>query len=199
MPSDEMDQPNPENAGASISAEANTRSFAHLPSLVALYDYWIDIRKDRIVPDAQDVDPLAIVPLLPDIVVFQVNSPEEIIYRLAGTEVVNRMGHDPTGKNLIDIAASGKGGIISTLMTMTVRQPAGLYARYDNIYTNGRRATVNSLYLPVSDDSDTLGRILAIHTMSKPKLYEEERSLTTIGDSIELTEFLDIGAGTPDI
>ncbi|MGK2740643.1 PAS domain-containing protein [Tepidicaulis sp. LMO-SS28] len=171
-------------------------------SFTALWDYWLSIRKDAVCPSAADFDPMKIARLLPDVSVFERRSRHEVVYRLAGTAIGERMGHDPTGENVLELSAPERRSFLVDLFTEMTTRPVAAFVRYENIYASGRRATVQSLLLPLGLKSEETGnvaapRILSIHTMGPAKAYAPAQAKTTVGSTVEEIAWIDIGAGTP--
>jgi len=164
----------------------------------ALFTYWKQSRGDKIVPLASDFDPTKIAHLLKDIVIFDVLGDRDIRYRLAGTEVAERLGRDPTGVNLIDLAAPEAQGYISELFAKILSQPTGAIVHYQNTYSTGKRAPVRSFFLPLAMKAGKSPRVLSLHGQDEaPTSYEKVQLSTTVGTLVEKVIWLDLGAGTP--
>lgn len=176
-------------------------------SFLDLWVYWYSIRYGKVLPDVADFDPMRITRLLPDISVFERRKPDELIYRLAGTAIAERMGHDPTGENLVDLTDPARHAFVTDLFTGIIETPAGAFVRYENTYASGRKAMVQSFFLPMvgpkkeggegEPSQGFLQRILSIHHMEAAKEYESERQRTTVGSDIDKTVWIDIGQGVP--
>ncbi len=67
-----------------------------------IYQYWLDMRGDRLMPSRSDLKPEQIARLLPYIVLVDVEAGSRYKFRLVGTETVKAMGFDATGKHLED-------------------------------------------------------------------------------------------------
>ena len=69
-----------------------------------LHAYWEQVRGPRLMPVRADIDPAAIKPLLPYIVIAEVfHDPLRVRYRLVGTAVVEHSRFDYTGKWLHEV------------------------------------------------------------------------------------------------
>src|SRR6266849_6825400 len=77
--------------------------------LLALHAYWEQKRAGRSLPDRADIDPVEMPPrLLPYLFIVEyANIPARWRYRLMGTEMVERLGADLTGRYL-DEALGGR-------------------------------------------------------------------------------------------
>src|SRR3546814_9646314 len=63
--------------------------------------YWQSVREGTALPRAADFDLLALTNWLPDICLLDVHDANNVAYRFAGTAIVERMGHDPSGSNVL--------------------------------------------------------------------------------------------------
>lgn len=69
------------------------------PRLARLYAYWLRKRGDRPAPSRSDLDPSEIKPFLPILNLIDVqDDPLAFRHRLVGTEIVDRLGRDATGR-----------------------------------------------------------------------------------------------------
>lgn len=67
-------------------------------AILRLFGYWQAQRGQRFAPRRADIDPAAIVPLLPDIVLYDViDGGRDFRFRLIGTRIVEGLGRDSTG------------------------------------------------------------------------------------------------------
>ena len=116
------------------------------------------------------------------------------------------MGHDPTGKNLVDLTDPARHTFVTDLFTGIIETPAGAFVRYENTYASGRKAMVQSFFLPMVGPKKEAGagtsqgflqRVLSIHHMEAAKEYESERQRTTVGSDVDKTVWIDIGQGVP--
>ena len=74
------------------------------PLVRQLHDYWQSKRAGRDIPDRQDIDPLELKELLPNILISEPEfNPFRIRYRLVGTRVVRVSGIDFTGRYLDEL------------------------------------------------------------------------------------------------
>ena len=113
-------------------------------------------------PRRADLDPSEIPPrLLPCIsIVDVVNDERRYVYRLVGTADVQVRGHDPTGKSVIegffgpsvDDALACYDKVVAT--RAPVLDPVPFTA------TNGRYATEETMFLPLSEDGDRVNKII---------------------------------------
>ncbi len=167
------------------------------PQFHTLFNYWKDVRNSAIVPPAASVDPASIPQLLKDITILDLNTPDEIIYRLAGTAIVERTGMDPTGLNLLTLVPEHSRSFSSKTLFQVAQHPAGLVLEYENILRNGKRAEMESLYLPIQSATPNQMRLISIHTVVRTIGFEDERPKPEFASVLHKLVWIDIGAGTP--
>lgn len=170
----------------------------HNPALKPLCEFWDEVRGDRLLPSTSDIDPSQIAYILKDIAILDVIDPMNILYRLAGTGIAERMGEDPTGNNLIEMTAPETRAMVSKILHLIVSHPVGAIATYENIYSTGKRSLVESLYLPLQKAEGQSDRIVSVHSREKTVTYEDEQAHSTVAAKIRELEWIDLGAGTPD-
>jgi len=77
------------------------------PLLRAVMAYWNERRGARLMPSRNDLDPLHIPTLLPQLMLLDVlRGPLDFRYRLVGTAIVDRLGRDNTGLRFSELAHS---------------------------------------------------------------------------------------------
>ncbi len=185
-------QGNPTSASDKISDQI------HNPALKPLCEFWDEVRGDNLLPNASDIDPAQIAYILKDVAILDVVDAMTIHYRLAGTAIAERMGQDPTGNNLIEMTAPETREIVSKIMQLIITQPVAAIATYENIYNTGKRAIVESLYLPLEKEESKSDRIVSVHSQEKTVTYENEQPRTTVAAKILDLTWIDIGAGVPE-
>lgn len=80
------------------------------PSIHQLYAYWADKRGGRSMPRREDIDPMQLKPLLPDLVISELEpAPLRVRYRLVGTRVAEVTGLDYTGLYLDEVDFGDRG------------------------------------------------------------------------------------------
>ena len=167
------------------------------PSQKDLFEFWNETRQQDLIPLATEIDPTRIPHLLKDVAIFDIFDKTDVRYRLAGTSIAERMGVDPTGKNLIDMLSSDNRELVSELFEAVIQQPAAILVEYENVYKGGKRAVVHSLYLPLGKTESTSPRIISTHEQHETLAYEDSQSSTAIAAAITKVVWIDVGAGVP--
>lgn len=124
-------------------------------------------------------------PCLQDVSIFDCISEDEIVYRFVGTRIAERMGHDVTGENVLELSDAGSRAQIKGILLNVIRTPQISLILYINNYSSGRQANVISLLLPVEGPKNTPPRIIALHSQASTRVYLNKRNKIQIGTSID--------------
>jgi len=129
----------------------------------AIYRYWDSKRNGRLMPRRSDLDPLEIPRFLPDIcLVDVVPDARRYVYRLIGTNEVAMRGRDPTG------LAVGEGYFGTSAQSVflnydgVTRSRAPRIDRDPSITSDDRFIQHESIFLPLSDDGETVNMVLVL-------------------------------------
>ena len=168
----------------------------NVPIFADLYTYWQSLRRGEKLPRAEEVDMLAILPLLPELSLFDMVATGEIICRFVGTAICDRLGHDLTGRNIcLQQATTMRDRARQTYKGMAAH-PCGMIARYVNHYNTGSQGIVSSFYLPlIAPDGST--RIAGVGYREEKADYAPPINETLIVTDVLSVDWLDIGFGVP--
>ena len=131
------------------------------PNLRRLYDYWAEKRGDRAMPSRADIDPVEMRYVIGNVIMVDViegPSPQFHI-RVHGTNLVERVHFDLTGKLLDEMPLPEFRELTRQSFSMVARTKEPLHARRDLIL-DGRRRFYETLILPLSSDGERVDRIL---------------------------------------
>lgn len=143
------------------------------PQLQQIYAYWVARCRDGRLPRRADIDPVDIPRLLSNIMLIDVvpdagrPNARNYIYRLVGTREVELRGNDPTGKSVADafFGFSPEDALGWYDRTVETGQP-----QYDGrpyVATNGRWMSDETIFLPLSDDGESVNRVLVFAAVSR--------------------------------
>jgi hypothetical protein len=127
----------------------------------AIYRYWDSKRNGRLMPRRADLDPLDIPRFLPDICLVDVVPDErKYVYRLIGTNEVAMRGRDPTGLPVGEgyFGTSAQSVFLNYDGVTQTRAPR--LDRDPSITRDNRFIQHESIFLPLSDDGQTVNMIL---------------------------------------
>jgi hypothetical protein len=139
--------------------------------------YWRSKTTGADIPPRSAIDPLELKPLLPYMIVAEIEAePFRVLYRLAGTKVVEMNGIELTGRYLDTLDEDGANftqqGIAAYRQAWSTRKP--VYGTYSWPTPSGARYQVEFAIFPVSepgvdgkciafDDWDIDQRVVATH------------------------------------
>jgi hypothetical protein len=126
-----------------------------------LFAHWDLIRRGRLAPSWREIDPGAIKPCLPYLLVSQVfGEPFDLRYRLAGTEIVASYGYDPTGRTLRGFAHPPADGSWLALYCRLLGERRPIFGRYVARVGGNEIFQVDTVTLPLSSDGQSIDRVL---------------------------------------
>lgn len=170
--------------------------FGH-QALTDFHSYWSALPRRGGAPAAAAFDPLEIAQWTPDMTIMCLAGPGDIRFRLAGTRVAERMAHDPTGINMLELLADASRLQVCRDMHEIAARPCGYHARYVNRYGSGRVSHVQSLYLPLTPPPGRPPRLVAMHAPEEAMEYQKPADRSTCATSIDEIVWIDTGCGTP--
>jgi hypothetical protein len=132
------------------------------PETVLLYNYWRSKCGKRRMPRRADIDPAEIpARLLPCLsIVDVVDDARRYVYRLVGTADVQVRGHDPTGRSVIEGFFGPDVENALGCYDTVVETRAPVLDTEPFVATNGRYATEETIFLPLSDDGEHVNKII---------------------------------------
>jgi hypothetical protein len=156
-----------------VGAEANPARLKH-PALAFLFDYWRHKRGDRPMPARGDIRPSEIRKHLGWVVMADVLAGgQEFRYRLVGTLVTQYFLTEATGKTLTEAFQNWDRGVLNAVravMRNVARDRIAIRAFGEaNAIAAGFEA-FEVLFLPLSDDGDSVNVILHAFTFDRPEV-----------------------------
>ncbi|WP_085909198.1 PAS domain-containing protein [Kiloniella majae] len=170
------------------------------------YDYWQSLEKAEgtVVPKRSAFRPEDIPSLLPNIIIYELVSRENIKVRLQGTAINERFGHDMTGGNYLDYVEDDRKNVASDAFWLMAKQPCGVVAVLEHALSSGRNITVESIGFPLHNDilpldSSTPNPIIIYQSNEiedlDPMGYQGDERLKLI--LVVERNIIDIGKGAP--
>ncbi|MDP1626232.1 PAS domain-containing protein [Parvibaculum sp.] len=138
------------------------------PVLAAVLDYWNAKRGTRTMPSRADINPLELKEYLGWVIILDV-LPEfrDFRYRLVGTKVARYFGADGTGQTIEQAFRSfGPGAVkgVQAIHRKAARDRVPMRAHGEAAWLAEGYDYFDSLYLPLSDDGETVNMILSVFT-----------------------------------
>tara|TARA_R110000868_G_scaffold2809_7_gene19386 strand:- start:2622 stop:3332 length:711 start_codon:yes stop_codon:yes gene_type:complete len=163
-----------------------------------LLAWWLEAQRGRVMLDPEDVDPRALVELLPYFRMLRWEADDQLVFRIFGSALSETAGIDLTGMNsLAPFDYEGKADDIARLKLMH-SHPCGLLLHRDLTRPDGSVYTCEFLNLPVSGGGDGRNRIVGTIT---PCAAVDERKLDFSLQkplAVRRAVFIDIGCGLPE-
>lgn len=129
-----------------------------------IHAHWEQVRGARLMPARADIDPSAIKPLLPNIVIAEVfHDPLRVRYRLVGTAVVEHSRFDYTGKWLHEVDFGEPQDWI-VVYEVFVQEKRPLFGHSEILFENNVRPPQRYEFcmLPLSADGATVTGMLSL-------------------------------------
>ena len=162
-----------------------------------LFAYWASLPRDCGMPNSSAFNPMELRHLLPEMAMLSLNGPDEIIQRLVGTGLAERLSYDATGTNLLDYIDSSYRRQCARDMHEVAYRPCGWQARYLTEYVTGRRSFVQSIYLPLRGPADQRPRLVSVHSREDAVEYRAPSEKPVFASEITDMVWIDIGFGVP--
>jgi hypothetical protein len=128
-----------------------------------LYDFWNDRRGGAELPNRSEIDPAALKPLLPNMLIVDLETdPFRIRYRLVGTKVVAASGYDFTGRYLDEMNLASGGALWTSYYRAVRSERRPLFGAHELPTAEGARFTYEFGIFPVTTDGITATQCLDI-------------------------------------
>jgi len=162
----------------------------------SLFEYWCSVRGGEIVPNRSDIKPVAILPLLPNLMILEYRADDALVYRLAGTACAEKLGIDLTGSNLYDHIAPHQRTMAKLRVNIARDHPCGLLV-YEKLHSRRHIPFLAEIiYLPLRDRdgviTQLIGSVAIVERGEKGAITNAPPPMMAVA-----AQFLDIGAGMP--
>lgn len=183
--------------GDKLTDMANDTTLSGLcDSSQALLAYWREIRGGELVPSRSNFRPGDVTRLLPSLLLLEYRDPDALVYRLTGTEIVERMGTDFTGMNLFDLVLPHQLAGSRCMFNALRRQPCGLVVRTELLSKYNTAFVAELIYLPLLNREGEITQLVSV--VSVIKRYQPGKKSGDIQSMTALESiYVDIGAGVP--
>lgn len=145
-----------------MTSDTRARSTIESPALQELYAYWESKCAGRTMPSRNDIDPIDIPRLLPNLILFDVEPGTlRLKARLVGTRVVQMYGRDYTGEYLDEIDFGERSAaILHDYLTCVATRH--VYVSEHSFWTiRGADYRIERMITPLSDDGETVNLLMA--------------------------------------
>ena len=129
-------------------------------TLRAAVDYWRNKRGARAMPAREDIDPLELRHLLPNLYLLDVLGPSRYRYRLIGTMIAARLKSDATGKDVDGSLFGENAPAIIAMYDHVANHKAPIVNNARLFWTEVNWLNYTSVILPLSTDGTNVNMIL---------------------------------------
>lgn len=161
------------------------------------YAWWLSARGEQAMPSAEDVDPRALVELLPYLRYLSWEDDERLVFRIYGSALVEAGGIDLTGYDVFNPFDPVERAMDQARMRLLHSQPCGIVMIRDIPDRAGRTYPCEFLTLPIAPGPDGKNRIIGTVV---PAAKIAEWNVDVVFDrtlTLKQAAFLDIGFGMP--
>lgn len=139
-------------------------------------------------------------PLMASVILFEVEHRDQITYRIAGENVIDRLGFNPTGTNFLDLVGPELREAAAGGYQLMLGHPCGYYMVYENNYESGHQMKAETLTLPLrKNPDDKINQLICFHADHQLFGIGERSDKTRLVVDWETNAFVDIGNGKPEI
>jgi hypothetical protein len=125
--------------------------------------YWDSKRAGRSMPARRDIEPTEILDLLPYVVLIDVErDPVDFRYRLVGTAVVARFGHDRTGERFSALPQQSKGSEVWDTAVRILEEKRPIVSHIPYVGFHRWIQNYRDISMPLSDDNDVVNMIFGV-------------------------------------
>lgn len=162
-----------------------------------LIDLWHRHSIDGALPKKSSLDLGAIKTLLPYVSMFEIMGSDRIVWRLAGSAVLEDLETNPAWANLIDLIADAQRAAVADLFLNSVRQPCGFIAEYTIKTPSGRVGLKRTLLLPLGGDEPKNLFVIGLDLSSETIGYKTAEGKPSVANDLRLIGYVDLGYGVP--
>jgi len=126
-------------------------------------DYWDSKRGARRMPARRDIEPTEILDLLPYVVLIDVErEPLDFRYRLVGTAVAARFGHDRTGERFSALPQQSEGSEIWKTAVRILEEKRPIVSHIPYVGFHRWVQNYRDISMPLSENNDDVNMIFGV-------------------------------------
>lgn len=164
--------------------------------------WWEDTRQrsGELTPKRSDLRPGDLMRELPNLFILEIRKPDEVFIRLWGTGVVEMLGRDLTGSNLMDYYTAEAGRFYGCFLEAMASTPCGGYTDRRVEVEDKYAFDVPSLQLPLRDNDGKVKMVVGMALKGEARSWQPTRmGPPLMAFQMNDCRFLDIGAGMPGV
>jgi len=159
---------------------------------------WLEARDDALVPHRKAMTPDRLKSILPYLMVLEWEGDQRLLFRLAGTQVVDGFGLELRGRNLFDFAHADNLDAQRWVMSRVCTRPQGLCIDAQFPGRDGRLQDYQILYLPLAEDDGERRRIISVISAVNRSYDRYELDGPARITEYTQTAYVDLGVGIDD-
>ncbi len=137
--------------------------------------------------------------LLPRITLLEAESPDRIVFKIAGQNIIDSLGFNPKGQNFLDFLDPSLRQTSAEGHELMHSHPCGYYMVYENIYASGYRKVMETLTLPIHKSPGSTEKLFtSCHFEYQHSEQPANPGETAMVVNWQTNAFVDIGAGEPE-
>lgn len=137
--------------------------------------------------------------LLPRITLLEAESPDKIIFKIAGQNIIDSLGFNPKGQNFLDFLDPSLRRTSAEGHELMHSHPCGYYMVYENIYASGYRKVMETVTLPLCKSPGSTEKLFtSCHFEYQHSEQPANPGETAMVVNWQINAFVDIGAGEPE-
>lgn len=125
-----------------------------------LYNYWQDLRGDRLAPERSEVDPSHIRHILGETFILECTEEGSYHFRLAGTRICSTYCREMKGRNFIDLWHKKDQEPLTHLLRSMCKDATGLIINFEGLNRRGITLSSELLLLPLTNRNEGFSRIV---------------------------------------
>jgi len=156
-----------------------------------LFQYWDKLRGNRTAPMRNAIEPADIRGLLPNIFILQKTQEQDILFRLAGTQICALLGQEFRGQAFAEIWDYQSADRINDIVhfVLTSGKPVVVAAR--TLQPNRSSTDVEIMILPLASELHKVDRVIgSLFVVDQPRslLMEPVQKLVLVGERMVLED-----------
>ncbi|MCB9959620.1 MAG: PAS domain-containing protein [Rhodospirillaceae bacterium] len=161
----------------------------------AWMSYWRSLAPPGVLPRRDQLDPSALLRILPSMSITERENSDTLWLRLVGSGIVARMGTDTTGKNILEVHIQTQRQVLRAHLNFVLDRPCGQIVRLVDTDTSGQRLAIDLCRLPMAD-RDGAPRFI-VGTADSPFLWSV-RPQSPVETDVQETVFFALPGTVPD-
>jgi hypothetical protein len=169
------------------------------PDLTTFWAYWNSLPKVDFVPHLRDYLDSVPPELQPSVAIIDVYSLERMVLRMAGTQIVDAIGHEPTEKDTPSVYNHDPAKAAIKIAWAAVTQPCGYAAKREIRSQAGRVSVVHGIALPMRTERADCKTLVNFSSIARSVAELEYQDHVASLADMQPMQWVDIGNGVPTL